>query len=126
MGKSYSSDIRECVAAMVDGGHSRRAAARHFRVSESCAIKLVKRRDVTGSIEPARQGRPPASGKLSDYRVFLIERVTETPDITMPELAIELKAKHGVEAHPSSLSRILCDAGLSYKKNASGKRVPTS
>jgi len=126
MGKSYSNDLRERVAEMVDAGHSRRAAARHYGVSESCSIRLLQRREETGSIAPARQGRPPGGGKLASVRSFLIERVNEQPDITMLELAAELKVQHQIEAHPSSLSRILCDAGLTYKKNAAGKRTKAS
>jgi transposase len=40
MSKSYSIDLRERVAGFIDKGQSRRAAARHFGVSESFAIKL--------------------------------------------------------------------------------------
>ena len=36
----------------------------------------------------------------------------------MPELAAELEAERGVKADPSSLSRVLCEAGLTYKKGA--------
>ncbi len=37
MGYGYSLDLRERVAAFVEAGHSRRAAALHFGVSESCS-----------------------------------------------------------------------------------------
>ncbi|WP_154653369.1 hypothetical protein [Aurantimonas manganoxydans] len=40
MSKSYSIDLRERVAGFIDKGQSCRAAARHFSVSESFAIKL--------------------------------------------------------------------------------------
>lgn len=40
MGKSYSSDLRDRVVAFVEAGHSWRAAARRFGVSESFAVKL--------------------------------------------------------------------------------------
>jgi transposase len=39
------------------------------------------------------------------------------PDITMPELAAALEAVHGVKAHPSSISRALIRAELTYKKS---------
>jgi transposase len=81
MGKSHSADLRQRVVAMVASGQSRRAAARHFGVSNSSAIKLLQRRERTGTIEPARQGRPPGSGKLSAYRDFLVAQVEEKPDI---------------------------------------------
>ncbi|MEZ5916165.1 MAG: hypothetical protein R3C40_01080 [Parvularculaceae bacterium] len=44
----------------------------------------------------------------------------EKPDITMPELAAVLEAERGVQAHPTCLSKLLCAAGFTYKKNSSG------
>ena len=43
MGHCYSLDLRVRVADFVEAGHSCRAAAQHFDVSESFAIKLVRR-----------------------------------------------------------------------------------
>jgi len=43
MAKIYSSDLRSRVVAYVEAGHSRRAAARHFLVSDSFAVKLLQR-----------------------------------------------------------------------------------
>lgn len=41
MGHCYSLDLRVRVAGFVEAGHSCRAAAEHFDVSESFAIKLA-------------------------------------------------------------------------------------
>lgn len=120
MGKGYSLDLRKRVVARVRSGHSRRDAARHFGVSESCAVKLMQRVETTGSPAPARQGRPPGGGKLAPHRTFLIESVKAKVDITMPELAEALLKERGVEANPASLSRVLCKAGFSYKKSLDG------
>ena len=120
MGKSYSVDLRERVVARVEAGHSRRAAAARFEVSASFAVKLLARRRATGCVAAARQGRPPGGGKLAPHLAFLMAQVEERPDVTMPELADILAAEHGVRAHPSSLSRVLCAAGFSYKKNPDG------
>jgi transposase len=120
MGKSYSFDLRERVIGFVGAGGSRRQAASHFDVSPSFAVKLWRRREKTGSLEPAKQGRPSGGGKLASCRDFLIARVEKRPDITMPELAALLEAERGVKASPASLSRLLCRAGFTYKKNASG------
>jgi transposase len=123
MGRSYSMDLRQRVVERVAGGQSRRGAAEDLSVSPSFSVKLVARHARTGSLEPAPQGRPAGTGKLDPYRAFLIGRVDKKPDITMPELAAELAACHGVEVDPSSLSRFLCKAGFSYKKNAAGLRA---
>jgi transposase len=115
MGRSYSIDLRQRVVARVAGGQSRRSAAEDLSVSPSFSVKLVARHARTGSLDPAPQGRPAGTGKLG--------RVKEKPDITMPELAGELAARHGVEVDPASLSRFLCKAGFSYKKNFAGQRA---
>ena len=120
MGKPYSIDLRERVQATVDGGQSRRGAARHYAVSASFAVKLADRVLRTGSAEPARQGRPPGGGKLAPHLLTLLEWVDAEPDITMPELAAKLMAERAVTAHPASLSRVLLQAGLSFKKNSAG------
>jgi transposase len=123
MGESYSLDLRERIVARVRAGHSRREAARHFGISESCAVKLLKRVDTTGSAEPAAQGRPRGQGKLAAHQAFLIARVEAEPDITMPQLAAALEAEHSVTASPASLSRVLCQAGFTYKKSPDGVRA---
>jgi transposase len=120
MGRSYSLDLRSRLVARVAGGQSRRGAAADLQVSPSFSVKLVARHRRTGTLKPQRQGRPPGTGKLAPYRDFLMGRVKEKPDITMPELAAELKARHSVEVDPASLSRFLCKAGLTYKKNSAG------
>jgi transposase len=43
MTQGYSLDLRVRVVAFVEAGHSCRAAARHFGVSDSFAIKLLQR-----------------------------------------------------------------------------------
>ena len=90
MGRSYSRDLRQRIVARVAGGQSRRGAAEALSVSPSFAVKLLARHARTGSIEPKPQGRPAGTGKLDAHRAFLIGRVKEKPDITMPELAAEL------------------------------------
>ena len=120
MGKSYSLDLRERVIGFVGAGGSRRRAASHFDVSPSFAVKLWRRQEKTGSLEPAKQGRPSGGGKLANHHAFLISQVGKRPDITMPELAALLEAERGVTASPATLSRLLCRAGFTYKKNASG------
>src|SRR5215210_337737 len=125
MGCSYSLDLRVRVARFVEAGHSRRAAARHFGVSDSFAIKLLRRQAQSGSPAPARQGRPRGTGRLAPYETFLVQTVEAKPDITMPELAARLWQEQGVGAAPATLSRLLCRRGFTYKKTADGGGVRT-
>lgn len=126
MGRSVSADLRVRMVRGVAEGKSRRAVATQFEVSASTAVRVQARYEATGSVAPARQGRPPGSGKLGPCRQFLIDKVKAQPDITMPDLAIWLEAQHGVCADPSNLSKLLCKAGFTYKKTASGvgERAP--
>lgn len=122
MGKSSSSDLRVRIVGEIERGGSCRGAARRFGVSAATAVRLAQRKARTGSVMPARQGRPLGSGPLSGHVNALIGWVEAEGDITMPELAAKLLAEHGVQAHPASLSRLLLVAGFTVKKNAAGER----
>lgn len=125
MGECYSLDLRGRITRCIEQGLSRREAARRFAASASCAVKLAQRQAYTGSVEPARQGRPKGSGQLASVAGFLIATVEATPDITLPELAETLLAERGVTVTPSALSRFLCQHGFTYKKSPDGRRART-
>lgn len=122
MGKPHPIELRSRVQSEIDAGMSRRAAAERFKVSASFAVKLATLVACTGSAEPGRQGRPPGGGKLAPHIEALLGWVEAEPDMTMPELAAKLLAEKGVTAHPASLSRVLIQAGFSFKKNTPGLR----
>lgn len=117
MGKAYSIDLRERVAKHVADGGSCREAGRRFGVSASTAVRVAVSQATRGTVAPRKQGRPAGQGKLAPYVGFLVEIVEAVPDITMPELARALAAEHGVKVHPSSISRVLIRAGMTYKKS---------
>lgn len=120
MGRSISPDLRERIVRGVENGQSRRAMAVRFEVAPSTAVRVQKRYERTGSVAPAKQGRPRGSGKLGRHRQAIIDKVKAQPDTTMPELADWLAAQHGVTVDPSNLSKFLCKQGFSYKKNTAG------
>jgi len=120
MGKSVSRDLRLRLVRGIAEGKSRRAVAAQFEVAPSTAVRLQARYAATGSIEPAKQGRPAASGKLGPYREAIVGKVKAKLDITMPELAAWLEGEHGVTVDPSNLSKLLCREGFTYKKNPAG------
>ena len=125
MSHSYSLDLRQRIVDAIGEGRSRRGAAADFRVSAATAVRFKQRLDRTGSIKPSQRGRPRGSGKLGPCRDVIIAKVDAQPDITMPDLAIWLKTQHGVTADPSTLSKMLCRAGYTYKKNSSGSGTRT-
>jgi transposase len=128
MPKPYSLDLRERVVGFVENGHSRRAAAAHFRVSVSFVVNLMKAVRTRGSFEPKPSGGR-RHAKLEPHRSFLLAQVVEKADITMPELAVALAATIGERADPASLSRWLIRAGYRFKKKVcepASKIAPTS
>jgi transposase len=124
MGKPLSLDLRTRIRGFVDGGHSCHEAARRFDVSPSAVIKLMALVCATGSVHPARQGRPKGSGKFAPVASFLKARVEAVPDMTMPELAEALQETHGISGAPAALSRFLIREGYSFKKNSGRDRAP--
>lgn len=116
MGKSLSLDIRERVVALVNEGLSCHEAARRLRISAASAVRIMQRKKRTGGVTAAPQGRPRRS-KLDAVSGWLKARVDAEPDITMPELADQLEAEHGLRSTPAMLSRHLIHRlGFTYKK----------
>ena len=122
MPKPYSLDLRERIVRFVEAGHSRRAAAAHFQVLVSFVVKLMRTFHASGDLKPRPSGGR-RHAKLEPHRVFILARVVERADITMPELAAELAAATGDKADPASLSRWLIRVGYRFKKNSAGQRT---
>jgi transposase len=123
MTKSYSLDLRKRVARFVEAGHSCHAAARHFEVSVAFVVRLMAAYRTTGSLAAKPEGGWRYS-KLDPHRAFLIRRVAEKGDITMPQLAAELAAL-GTRITPASIARWFIRQSYSFKKNAAGQRART-
>jgi transposase len=121
MTKAYSLDLRTRVVRFVEAGHSRHEAARHFAVSVAFVVKLVAAFRTTGSLAPKPEGGWRYS-KLDPHRDFLLRRVAETSDLTMPDLAAEL-ASRGTQVTPASISRWFIRNGYRFKKNTAGQRT---
>jgi transposase len=125
MPNAYSLDLRERVVRFVEAGRSCHAAAAHFSVSVSFAVRLRRAFRTTGSLTPKPSGGR-RHAKLDPHRVFLLARIEEKADMTMPELAAELAAATGTKADPASLSRWLIRNGYRFKKNPAGERARSS
>ena len=122
MPKAYSLDLRERVIRFVESGQSRRSAAAHFEVSVSFVIRLLKTYQTSGCVT-AKPGGGRRHAKLDQHRGFLLARIAEKDDITMPELAAELVIATDTKADPASLSRWFIRQGYRVKKNAAGQRT---
>ena len=101
MAKTYSQDLRDRVIDAVERGKmSRRAAGRHYGISESVAIKWLERVERHGSREPLGHGGHRAS-KLMPHRDFLKAARAEKSDLTLQALCDRLLAERGVKADTS-------------------------
>ena len=126
MTKSYSLDLRRRVARFVEAGHSCHEAARHFEVSVAFVVRLMAAYRATGSLAAKPEGGWRYS-KLDPHRDFLIRRVAEKNDITMPQLAAELLAlRH--QGHAGLDLALVHPPGLPLQKKRCGpanKDAPT-
>ena len=116
MGKPYSNDLRERIVGAVEGGRSRRGAARHFDVSPSCAIKLLRRWETSGSVEPDRQGAPQRY-KLDPHGAWLLGLVEAEPDITLEEIRARLREEWDMIACIGTIWNFFDRHEISFKKN---------
>jgi transposase len=114
MTKSYLLDLRRRVARFVEARHSCHEAARHFEVSVAFVVRLMAAYRATGSLAAKPEGGW-RSSKLDPHREFLLQRVAETGDLTMPQLAAELLAR-GTTVTPAAISHWFRRQGYSFKK----------
>ena len=116
MAGPLSTDLRERVVAAVLAGESCRAAASRFGVSVSSAIKWSRRYRLTGSVAPGQMGGHRRS-VLADHRAFILDRIAQTPHLTLHGLQAEL-AVRGVKVSHNAVWLFLRREGLRFKKNA--------
>ena len=111
-----SNDLRERVVAAVLGGESCRSAAARFGIAVSSAVKWSQRYRSSGSVAPARMGGH-RKRVLEPHRAFIVERINQTPHLSLHRLKEEL-AVRGVKVSHDSVWRFLRREGLRFKKNA--------
>jgi transposase len=112
-----SLDLRRRFQLCIEEGLSGREAARRLRISAATGGRLAQKVRRGESLAPAKCGRPPGLGKIGAFRAFLVELVTQDPDITLHELRDALTEAEGVKVHHSAIGRALASLGFSYKKN---------
>lgn len=116
MTRPLSNDLRERVVAAVRGGESCRTVAARFGVAVSSVVKWSQRYRATGSVAPGKMGghRRPI---LEPHRGFILERIGQTPHLTLHGLKDELAAR-GVRVSHNAVWMFLQREGLRFKKNA--------
>jgi transposase len=116
MTRPLSNDLRERVVAAVVSGETCRSAAARFGVAVSTVVKWSQRYRATGSVAPGKVGghRKPI---LTPHRAFIVERIAQTPHLTLHGLKRELAAR-GVKVSHNAVWLFLRREGLRFKKNA--------
>lgn len=116
MPKTLSTDLRERLVSAVEGGMSRRSAAKLFKVAPSTAIKWVDQKRRTGSVQPRARGGDHRSHRLEAYADEIVT-LAKNSDRTLTELANYVEQTHGLRVAPSSIWRLLDRHDMTYKKN---------
>lgn len=114
---ALSDDLRKrVVEAVIQGGLSRNAAAKRFKVSIASAVRWVKRYETTGKISPAPSGGDRRSGRVEAQGDYLLGLIRRTPDITLLEIQDRLIGNCGERFSVSVLWRFFDRRGITFKK----------
>ncbi len=116
MARPYSIDLRERVVSAAESGETCRAVGKRFGVAVSSVVKWRQRYRRTGNVAPGQMGGH-RKLVLAPYRDFIIERIEETPHLTLHGLK-DLLAAQGIAVSHNTVWQFLRRAGLSFKKNA--------
>ena len=125
MTRPLSNDLRERLISAVEGGMSRRSAAKRFGIAASTAIKWVDHWRRLGHVRPRPQGGDRRSQRIEAHAGELLALIEETPDITLAEMAVYLKETHGLRVAQSTVWRLLDRHGMTFKKNRTRERTAT-
>ena len=122
MGRPYSRDLRERVVAAVEqGGLSRRKAATQFAVGISTVINWVRRFRETGTILPGKMGGHKPHAIAGGHRAWLLFRIKEK-DFTLRGLVAEL-SERGLKVDYKTVWNFVHAEKLSFKKNRARQRA---
>ena len=122
MPKPLSMDLRERLISAVEGGMSRRSAAKLFSVAPSTAIKWVDQQRRTGSVRPRARGGDHRSHRLEAHADEILALAKDT-DLTLAELVDYLRQTHGLNVAQSTIWRLLDRHDMTYKKNCARRRA---
>jgi transposase len=96
--------------------------AQRFGVGEATVSRLLRRQRERGHLQPEAPGGGFPPRIADDLLPELVRLVAENPDATLDVLVERWQKKFGGELSRSSLLRALERAGVTRKKNDSGRR----
>ncbi|MBY3447029.1 transposase [Rhizobium laguerreae] len=126
MTRPLSNDLRERVVAAIEAGQSCRSVAARFGIAVSSAVKWSQRYRSSGSVAPGKMGGH-RKRVLEPHRAFIVERINQTPHVSLHRLKEELAAR-GVKVSHDTVWQFLRREGLRFKKHCSplSRRALTS
>jgi transposase len=116
MTRALSNDLRERVVSAASAGESCRAVALRFGVAVSSVVKWSQRFRATGSVKPGKMGGH-CKPVLEPHRAFILQRMSETPHLSLHALKDELAAR-GITVSHNTVWLFLRREGLRFKKNS--------
>ena len=122
MGRPLSLDLRTRVAVALAEGMSVRAAAERFDISAASAVRIGQLHRSGKGLLPGKMGghvKPVLRGAAADA---VRQRLSAKSDWTVRALATELKSV-GITVSHDTVWRFLRKEGITFKKNAGGKRA---
>ncbi len=128
MARTLSQDLRDRVIGAIDGGMSCRAAAAHFGVSTSSAIRWRRVALQHGQAVARPRGGDRHSGRIEAHGDFIKGLVAEVGDITLVEVQARLMER-GAPVGIGTVHRFFARHGITRKKRPgtrSSKTGPTS
>lgn len=119
--KAYSLDLRQrVVAARVEGATIEQVAKR-FGIGTKTVTNYCRLAREKGSLEPGRQGGYKKS-RLKDHDEILRAWIAKEPELTLEALCRRIARRLRIKIGKTALDFRLKKLGLSYKKNAQGRR----
>lgn len=115
MTRPLSNDLRERVVAAIEAGESCRSVAARFGIAVSSAVKWSQRYRSSGSVAPEKMGGH-RKRVLEPHQAFIVERINQTPHVSLHRLKEELAAR-GVKVSHDTVWQFLRREGLRFKKN---------
>src|ERR1700755_744658 len=110
MGQPNPNDVRKRAVAPVAKGERCRSVALRFGVAVSSVVKWSQRYRANGSVAPGKMGGH-RKRVLEPHRAFIVERINQTPHLSLHGLKDELAAR-GVKVSHDTVWHFLRREGL--------------
>jgi len=120
MAKTCPQDLRDAVAAAIQAGSSRRAAAERFGVSASSATRWHKLVLEHGQAIAKPRGGDRQSAKNDAYADFIRELLARQPDLTLVQIRDQLHER-GATLTVATVARLLVRHEIKRVKKRCGR-----